>query len=222
MRPSSEALSYLSAFLGGVGVSFTACVLPLVPVIIGFLGIRTGTSRLRGFILTLSFVTGAAVTYSALGLAAALTGRVFGLISSGPLVHIFSGLVIIFFGLAYLDLFEINLGRLIRPPDLKQRNILSVFLLGLASGLVIGPCTAPALGAIFAYLAAKKNIFYGATLLLSFAYGMGLIIILGGTFSSVLLNLPKSGRWMVYLKRILSVVFFGMGLYFIYTGIRRF
>lgn len=202
-------------------MSFTPCVYPLIPVVIGFIGIRAGTSRFRGFTLSLTYVSGVAITYSILGIFASLTGRLFGLISSYPVTNIFVGAVIFFFGLSMSGLFVLPLPRLFKLPAIKERNHFSVLLLGLSSGLIVGPCTAPALGAILIYLATKKNILYGATLLLSFAYGMGLVLILAGTFSPMLVNLPKSGKWLEYIKIAASLALMVMGAYFIIVGIRR-
>jgi thiol:disulfide interchange protein DsbD len=215
-------IDYLKAFLGGVGVSFTPCVYPLIPVIIGYIGIKAGTTKFRGFSLSLTYVTGVAITYSLLGLFASLTGKLFGIISSAGLTYIIVGSVIIFFGLSMLEVFSLPLPRLMRLPVLKEKNYFSTFLLGLSSGLIIGPCTAPALGAILVYLAAKKNLAYGMTLLFSFAYGMGLVLILAGTFGSILVNLPKTGKWLVHIKRLGAATLIGAGLFFIFTGIRRF
>ena len=219
---SENPVDYLKAFLGGVGVSFTPCVYPLIPVIIGYIGIKAGTTKFRSFTLSLTYVTGIAITYSLLGLFASLTGKLFGTISSAPLTYILVGSVIIIFGLSMLEVFNLPLPRLIRLPVLKEKNYFSIFLLGLSSGLIIGPCTAPALGAILFYLAAKKNLVYGATVLFSFAYGMGLVLILAGTFGSILVNLPKAGKWLVSIKRLGAVILIGAGLFFIFTGIRRF
>jgi cytochrome c-type biogenesis protein len=222
MMLSENPVDYLKAFLGGVGISFTPCVYPLIPVIIGYIGIKAGTARLKGFTLSLTYVSGIAVTYSLLGLFASLTGRLFGTISSAPLTYMAVGAVVVFFGLSMLEVFNLSLPALIRLPVLKDRNYFSTFLLGLSSGLIIGPCTAPALGTILLYLATKKNVIYGVTLLFSFAYGMGLVLVLAGTFGSLLVKLPKSGRWLVYIKRLGAVILLGVGLSFIFTGIRRF
>jgi thiol:disulfide interchange protein DsbD len=218
---SENPIDYLKAFAGGVGISFTPCVYPLIPVIIGYIGIKSGTSRIKGFLLSLTYVSGIAVTYSILGLFASLTGRIFGTISSHPLIYIFVGSVVIIFGLSMLELFSLPLPKLIRLPAFKEKSYLSIFLLGLSSGLIVGPCTAPALGTILVYLATKKNIIYGMTVLFSFAYGMGLTLILAGTFSSILLNLPKSGKWMMYIKGLGALILIGIGVFLIVTGIRR-
>lgn len=222
MNLLENPVDYLKAFLGGVGISFTPCVYPLIPVVIGYIGIKAGTSRFRGFSLSLTYVSGVAVTYSILGLIASLTGRLFGTISAHPLTYILAGAVVILFGLSMLELFNLPTPKLIRLTAFKEKNYLSTFLLGLSSGLIIGPCTAPALGAILVYLATKKNVLYGMTVLFSFAYGMGLTLILAGTFGSILINLPKSGKWLVYIKRLGAIILIGIGAFFIFTGIRRF
>ena len=218
---SENPVDYLKAFLGGVGISFTPCVYPLIPVVIGYIGIKAGTTKLKGLTLSLAYVSGVAVTYSLLGLVASLTGRLFGAISAHPVTYILVGSAVILFGLSMLELFSLQIPRVIKLPAFKEKNYLTTFLLGAVSGFIIGPCTAPALGAILVYLATKKNIAYGMTVLFSFAYGMGLTLILAGTFSPILLNFPKSGRWLVYVKRLGAMVLIGIGVFFIVTGIRR-
>jgi len=221
LKLSGSPFDFLVAFLGGVFLSFTPCVYPLIPISAGYIGVRSGGSRSKGFGLSLLYVSGVAVTYSALGLTASLTGRFFGAISSNPVTHIVSGAVIFIFGLSMFELFNISLPNVVRLPDLKQQNYLSTFLLGLVSGLMVSPCVTPVLGSILVYLAAKNNLIYGSILLLSFAYGMGLILILVGTFSSVLLSLPKSGRWLMYMQRTWAVILTVLGLYIIFASIRR-
>ncbi|MFA5156942.1 MAG: cytochrome c biogenesis protein CcdA [Candidatus Omnitrophota bacterium] len=218
---SGGPVDYLAAFLGGVLLSFTPCVYPLIPISVSYIGLNAAHSRLKGFLLSVAYVTGIAVTYSILGLIASLTGQLFGRISSHPVTYIVAGLVIVFFGISMFDVFNISLTNLIRLPKYKKQDYLSTFVLGLISGLVIGPCVTPALGAILTYLATKKNIVYGMLLLFSFAYGMGLVLILAGTFTGLLAGLPKSGRWMVYAKRVGAAIVLAVGVYFIYTGIRR-
>jgi len=220
---SGNPADYIIAFIGGITVSFTPCVYPLIPVSVSYIGAKS-SSRLKGFILSLIYVSGIALTYSLLGLFASLTGKFFGSISSHPLTYILVGLVMIVFGISMFGLFNIpySINPKVNTPSLKRGNYFSIFLLGVTSGFIISPCLTPVLGSILSYLATRKNIPYGVSLLASFAYGMGLILILSGTFGAFLTNLPKSGKWMIYFQRLAGGILLTMGAYFIYSGIRRF
>ena len=218
---SGSLWDYLYVFLGGVALSFTPCVYPLLPVTAGYIGITAGGSKLRGLFLSFIYVSGLAIVYAGLGLAAVLTGKMFGKISAHPFTLAAVGMVFIIFGLSMFNIFEAYFPFIIKLARIKRKGILSVLVLGMISGLVASPCVAPALGAILVYLAASKNVFYGMSLLLVFAYGMGLTLILVGTFSTVLLHLPKSGRWMLVIEKVCGSVLVGAGIYFIIIAIRR-
>jgi len=210
---------YLIAFFGGLMVSFSPCVYPLVPVTVSFIGIDSSVKKFRGFVLSSIYVTGIALVYAALGLLASLTGSLFGKISVHPLTRLIAGIIFIFFGLSLWGIFPLRTF-VIRPRFLINRTgPWKIFFLGLTSGLVISPCVSPALGSILLLVASRKNLFYGTTLLLTFAYGMGIILILSGTFSSILLSLPKSGAWMDRIKNFSGLILLGVGLYFLYLGI---
>jgi len=221
MNLSGNHIDYLVAFFGGVLLSFTPCVYPLIPISAGFIGVRAAGSKIKGLVLSLIYVTGVAIIYSLLGLMASLTGKFLGAISTHPITSIFVGVIIIIFGLSLFDKFSIYLPNIIKLPTIKKGDYFSTFLLGLTSGLIISPCISPVLGAILVYLSTKKNLLYGMTLLLSFAYGMGLILILSGTFSSILLGFPKSGKWLIFIKRLFAVLLMAMGIYFVFNGLRR-
>lgn len=222
MTLSGNPFDYVLAFFGGVLISLTPCIYPLIPVTVGFIGATSGGSRQKGFFLSLVYVTGMSLTYSALGLIAALTGSIFGSISAHPLTDLIAGIIILIFGILMLDVFNLPTLQFIKLPKTEKGSYISAFLLGLTSGLVIGPCLTPVLGSILLHAGRRQDMLYGATLLLAFAYGMGLILILIGTFSSILVNLPKSGRWLIVMKKICAFILMGVGLYFIYLAIRRF
>ncbi|MBU0709918.1 MAG: sulfite exporter TauE/SafE family protein [Candidatus Omnitrophica bacterium] len=218
MNLSGNPFDYLIAFLGGILASFTPCVYPLVPVIVGYIGVKSQGERFKGFFLSLIFVTGIAITYSTLGLVASLTGTIFGKISSHPITYISVGIVIILFGVSMFGL--IKLPTLTVRPAKQKEGYLGVFLLGLTSGFLVSPCLTPVMGSILLYLSTKQSVLYGTTLLMSFAYGMGLIFVLAGTFSALLLNLPKPGKWTVYLKKLMALILIATGTYFLYMGIK--
>jgi len=221
MRASGTPLDYISAFVGGLGISFTPCVYPLIPVTIGFIGVRAGESRVRGFLLSLCYVTGLALTYAALGLIASLTGKIFGTFTQNAITYFFVGIVLFVCSLSLFDIIVIPVPAFIKPPAVKKKNYFSALLVGATSGLIVGPCITPVLGSILGYLATKKDLLYGATLLFVFAFGMGSLLIVAGTFSGFLINLPRSGTWMKYITKFYALLLFGAAVYFIYTGIRR-
>ncbi|MEW6100704.1 MAG: cytochrome c biogenesis protein CcdA [Candidatus Omnitrophota bacterium] len=221
MTVSGSPFDFVLSYLGGAAVSFTPCIYPLIPITAGYIGATSSGSKIKGFLLSIVYVSGVAVTYSLLGVVAALTGGFFGRISALPVTNIIVGAVVLFFGLSMLEVFTITLPNIIRLPVLKKQNYFSTFLLGLSSGFLVSPCLISVLGPILAYIATKQNVVYGAILLFSFAYGMGLLLILIGTFSALLVNLPKSGKWLTLLKRFYALIIIGVGIYFIVLGLRR-
>jgi thiol:disulfide interchange protein DsbD len=221
MNLSGNPLDFIFVFLGGILVSFTPCVYPLIPVTVGYVGGCAHGSRLKGFLLSMVYALGIAVTYSALGLIASLTGKIFGQIAGTPWPYFIVANACIFFGLVLLGVFSIEL-RIFNARRIEPKGFFSVFLVGLISGLVVGPCTAPALGTILIYVSTKQNLFYGALLLFCFAYGMCALLILSGTFSGLLVNLPKSGAWLNRIKKICGIILILTGEYFLIQAGRYF
>lgn len=216
MNLQGDYVGYISAFLGGLLTGFSPCVYPLIPITLAFIGVKANSSRLRGLILSLIYVFGLAVTYSILGLFAVLTGKIFGKVAENPISFFIIGNVCIIAGLSFLDVINLNFTGLRVQNKIKMTGgVFSVFLLGAASGLVAGPCTTPVLGTILVYVASKQNILYGASLLFVFAYGMGFLLILVGTFGATFLSLSKSGVWLVRLKKLSGFILIGVGEYFL-------
>lgn len=219
MNLSGSPFDFILAFFGGILISFTPCIYPLLPITVAYIGANSVESRLKGFALSLIYVTGISVTYALMGLLAVLTGTIFGQISSLPLVRMFAGLIIILFGFAFWFGWSYKLPFLKSAKIRKSGNYFSCFIFGLSSGLVIGPCTAPALGSILTFVATTRNFVYGIFILVSFAYGMGLLLIIAGTFSSILVTIPKTGRWLQVIKRIAAVILIAAGIYIVSSAL---
>lgn len=201
-------LAYLVSFLGGVWASFTPCIYPIIPILVGVIGAKGAESRARGFRLSVTFVFGMAVTYSLLGLAAALTGRIFGQLTTHPVAYLVVGNICLVFALSMLGVFEIQLpGKWGQAQAGKgERGMATVFLMGASSGVVAAPCTVPILGALLTYVAQQGNPLFGFSLLFVFALGLGTLLILIGTFTGLLASLPKSGTWMVRVKQAFGIL----------------
>ena len=157
----SPLLAILLAYLAGVVTSFTPCVYPVIPITVGFIGAQGANSKSRGFFLSLFYVLGLAVVYSSLGAFAALTGRLFGSLSTSPLAYFMAANICIFFGLSMFDVIIIQAPSFIRNHQFtggKSRGIISAFFFGAISGFVIAPCTAPVLGTLLAFEIGRAHV----------------------------------------------------------------
>ena len=218
----SVFLAFLAAYLGGLVISFTPCTYPLIPVTVGFVGAQGSSSKLRGFFLSLFYVGGIAFTYSILGGAAALSGRLFGQMQTTPWTYFIMANLCLFMGLSMLDVFSISLPvpqKLMKlTGNGNKKGFLNSLLMGAVSGVVIGPCTAPALAVLLGYVAVKTNLLLGMSLLFVFAFGMGTLLIIVGTFAGVIASLPQSGKWMTKIKPVFGLILIGAAEYFLYTA----
>ncbi|MCL2790195.1 MAG: sulfite exporter TauE/SafE family protein [Desulfobulbus sp.] len=210
---SSLFVSLLIAFLGGVLSSLTPCVYPMIPITVGVIGhANIGGSRWRGFSLSLIYVAGMACTYTALGIFAAATGRLFGTISSNPWTFLAVGNVVLLFGLTMLD--AVPMPAFSNRLATARLDLSGIFLAGIVSGLVAGPCTTPVLGSLLAYTATAQSLVAGGLLLFVFSLGMGMLLLGVGTFSSLLAALPRSGPWMVLIKKTMGIFMLLIAQYF--------
>ena len=215
----SFILAYLAVYLGGVLVSFTPCVYPVVPVTIAFIGARASGSKRRGFLLSVIYVLGMAVTYTVLGGIAALSGKLFGQLQTNPWTYFLMANICILMGLSMLEVYllPIRIPQFIAriQPRSQSQGLVSSFLVGAASGLIMGPCTAPVLAVLLGYVATRQNFYYAMSLLFVFAFGMGTLLMILGTFAGLLANLPKSGPWMAKISHLFGWIMFAAGEYFL-------
>jgi len=210
-------LAYIVAFLGGIATSFTPCIYPVLPILVGVIGTTEGRGRLRGFLLSSAFALGMALTYSALGIFSALTGRIFGELTVHPAGYLAVGNLCLLFALSMLGLFEIRLpgkwGH--HGSRTGERGAGTVFLMGASSGLVAAPCTVPVLGTLLAFVAQTRNAVFGFSLLFVFALGLGFLLVIVGTFAGFLVSLPKSGPWLHRVKQGFGVLLVLVAEYFL-------
>jgi len=221
---AGSPLAYAIAFLGGILVSFTPCIYPVLPVTVGYIGSRSAGSRGRALLLSASYAAGMALTYAALGMAAGLSGSVFGEATSHPLSYLVVGNACILFALSLFDVFHfpaLAFSATPGKPPGEARGAAGAFAVGLLSGLVVGPCTAPILGGLLLYVGASGHPVFGATLLFTFALGMGLPVVALGTFAGLLATLPKAGGWTVKVQRAFGVLLLLAGEYLLLEAGKR-
>lgn len=214
---SNFFLACLFAYLAGLLTSFTPCMYPMIPVTISFIGGLSLGKRNKAFLLVGLYVLGMAIIYTVLGIIAALTGTIFGAVSSNPLLYFILGNICILFGLSMLDVFSLPLPLLFSSiqAKVKFKGYLGAFLFGLTSGSVAAPCAVPVLGTILAIVASRKSIFFGVSLLVSFSIGLGTLLLVIGAFTGILTSIPRSGNWMVIIKKFLALLIIACGEYFL-------
>lgn len=216
-------------FGAGVLTSLTPCVYPMIPITAGLLGgtvdagdsMRHARPRRRVIALTAAYVTGLALFYALLGLLAGLTGSLFGTVASNPWVRFAVGNLLLVFGLAMLDVIPVPV-----PRRLMQwagtrggGSYPAVFVMGAASGIVAAPCGAPAFAAVLTFVATTGSALLGFVYLFVFSLGMTALLAVVGVSSGTLATLPRSGTWMVWVKRGGGVILLAMAeYYFIQAG----
>jgi len=211
--------AYLLVFLGGVVTSIGPCNVAMIPLIVGYLGGSGDLSRRRSFVLSLTFATGLAITFVALGVVAALVG---GLIGGASRIwyYVVAGVCILIAlqMMGTLRLPEIaGLARLRERISLK--GIVGALALGLVSGLVASQCATPVLAAILTYVMSRQGaLAYGATLLFVYALGRGVPVVLAGTFTGALKQFRSLARWSAVIQKVSGVLILGVGLYFLWIA----
>ena len=213
---SGSWLAFLLVFLGGVLTSFTPCVYPVIPITISYVGGSAKGNPLKGFVLSLWFVLGIAITYSALGLLAAATGAAFGQATQNPWVNGAIALLVGAMGFSMAGFFDIQL-----PSGLTSKvggargGFLGPVLMGFATGLIAAPCVGPVLVVLLTWVAQTGSLFLGFWLLFVFALGLGLLFLVLGTFSGALAALPGAGAWMDGVKHFFALMLWALALWFL-------
>lgn len=209
--------TFLAVYVSGLLTSLTPCVYPILPIVVGYLGSREGGAGVR-LAASLSYILGMALVYSALGMAAAMTGSLFGSLTTNTWVYLAFGVLLMFLGGSMMDWYYIPMPNLpgLAPDSLKKSPFVGPFVMGLTSGMVASPCTAPVLATLLVYVAAKKAVVTGALLLFAFSMGLSSMLLVIGFFAGSVM--PKSGAWMVKVKKALALLIIGAGVYFVYAA----
>jgi thiol:disulfide interchange protein DsbD len=214
-----SVLLFVLVFAAGFLTSFTPCVYPVIPIVMGYIGTRSGSKKLKGFYLSILFVLGLAFVYSLFGVIAATTGTMMGLSFQNPLVVIIIAAIFILMGLSLAGLFEIPVPSSIssKVQSGHKSEIIGSLLVGGVSGIIAAPCVGPVLIALLSWISQTGNILLGFWLTFTFSLGLGVIFLIVGTFSGVVSAMPRGGNWMNYVKYFFALLLLGGGIYFLGT-----
>lgn len=219
----SFALLLLVVFLGGIATNLTPCVFPMIPITLRLLA-RQGHKPLAGTIL---YASGIIVTYTALGLAASLSGGLFGSILANPWVNVAFAVLFLLLGVTMLGFGNLsklqNLGALMGSG--KSSNLNS-FGMGAGAGLVAAPCTGPIMGALLAYSTQLNDPLKSLLLFFLYSLGFALPYIILGLVANRVSAFKVSPRIQVGIKMVFAAAMFGLAAYYLknpaYQAIRSF
>lgn len=218
---SGKLLAILPLFLLlGLGLAFTPCVLPMVPILSSIIiGEGQQVSRARGFTLSAAYSLGMALVYTALGIAAGLLGEGLAAALQNPWVLSAFALLMVVLSLSMFGVYELQMPaaiqtRLARASGQQSAGKLAgVFVMGSISALIVGPCVAAPLAGALLYISQTRDIVIGGSALFAMAVGMSVPLLLVGVSAGALL--PRAGTWMQSVKYFFGVLMLGMALWIV-------
>jgi thioredoxin:protein disulfide reductase len=196
-------------FVGGLALNLTPCVFPLIPITVGFFAMQSDGRRSRRLALSAAYVFGIVVTYSVLGLLAALSGKMFGaVLQSRVTIIVLAGLMLVLAS-SMFGAWEFRVPQFIANRSGGRAGLAGALTMGLLVGIVAAPCIGPFVVALFALVAAIGKPAIGLAMFATLAFGLGFPYL-------VALNaLPKPGEWMVQVKKAMGFVLVAMAFYFL-------
>ncbi len=214
-------LAIVPAFvLLGLGLAFTPCVLPMVPILSSIIvGEGRDVKRGRGFVLSLAYSLGMAIVYTLLGVAAGLLGEGLAAALQNPWVLGAFAALIAAMALSMFGVYQLQVPAALqtRLADASGRQssgkLAGVFVMGAISALIVGPCVAAPLAGALVYISQTRNVLVGGAALFSMALGMSIPLLLVGLSAGSLL--PRAGMWMESVKRFFGVLMLAMALWMV-------
>ena len=210
-------------FLAGLGLAFTPCIFPMVPILSGIIVGSgggeggTGMTKVRAFSLSLAYVLGVAVTYALLGVVAGATGAAIQAALQNPWVigsfaAVFVALALSMFGFYDLQLPSALQSRLQQSQqNMKGGSLPATWVMGVLSALIVGPCVAPPLAGALLYIGQTGDMVLGGSSLFAMSLGMGVpLLAVGTTAGSVM---PRAGAWMNAVKYVFGVLLLGVAVF---------
>ncbi|ADJ61669.1 protein-disulfide reductase DsbD [Herbaspirillum seropedicae] len=208
-------------FVLGIGLSFTPCVLPMLPILSSIIVGQqpaAGGGRGRSFLLSVNYSLGMALVYTGLGVVAGMLGEGLSAYLQNPWVLGAFALLMAGLALSMFDLYTLQV-----PASLQSKlstasgggsgKWLGVFLMGAISALIVGPCVAAPLAGALLYISQTGNVMLGGSALFAMAMGMSVPLLLIGASAGTLL--PRAGAWMDAVKRFFGVLMLGTALWMI-------
>jgi thiol:disulfide interchange protein DsbD len=208
-------LGFLAVLLGGLALNLTPCVYPLIGVTIAYFGNQGGGPR-RVFALAVVYVLGIALMFSAVGVAVALSGGLFGAAMQNPVVLSVIAAMLVGLALSSFGVFALR-----PPPWLMNRagvarpGYAGALLMGLGMGVVAAPCIGPIVLGLLLMVERSENPFFGFALFFTLAVGLGLPYVALALAAGSIRQLPRSGEWLAWVEQLFGFILIGLAIYFL-------
>ena len=208
-------------FLLGLSLNLTPCVFPMLGVTVSIFGARRKEPLPKVLLHAIAYVLGIAVMYSALGVVAALTGGLFGAALQNPLVNVGLGLLLMVLSLSMFGLYELQAPGWVmdRLGGANTTSVVGIFFSGLGVGVIAAPCVGPIVVGVLAVVAQKGSVPFGLQTMFTLSLGLGFPYLFLAAFSNLIQSLPRSGDWMVWVKKTFGVLLATIGLNYVLIGL---
>jgi thiol:disulfide interchange protein DsbD len=204
----------LGIFMGGMALNLTPCVYPLIPITISYFGGRNVKGR--PVIHGMSYVTGIAFTNSMLGVFAALTGGLMGALLQHPLVLIIIAGLLTALALSLFGFWELRVPYgLMQAATRSHSGYAGSLFMGLMMGVVAAPCIGPFVIGLLTWVASMGSPWLGFIIFFTLSLGLGLPFFFLAIFSGNIKKLPRSGEWMLWVRKLMGWMLMGMAIYFV-------
>ena len=215
----SMILFFFGLFAMGLALNLTPCVYPMLSVTVSLFSRRDGVASGfgRSLLMATIYVLGIVTMYTGLGVAAAFTGALFGGWLQSPWVLAGIGALFLALSLSMFGLYELQ------PPSSLMNKLggaqqvagpVGLYLSGLVVGVFAAPCIGPPIVALLAYVGARGDAWFGFLTFFLLSLGLGFPYLLLGSFSGLLTKMPRSGEWMIWIRKLFGVVLVGLALYY--------
>jgi len=206
-------------FTGGMALNLTPCVYPLIPITVSYFGgqaTKGGEERGKLMVHGLCYMLGLALTNSLLGVVASLTGGLMGAMLQNPFVLIVVAGVLVFFATSLFGLWEMRLPiGLTQAAAKSYTGYFGTLFMGATLGVVAAPCIGPFVLGLLTWVAGMGSPWIGFIVFFTLSLGLGLPLFFLAMFSGQLEKLPRSGGWMIWVRKLMGWVLVGMAAHFI-------
>ncbi len=216
--PSGPYLVIILAaiFLGGMALNLTPCIYPLIPITLSYFGGRSESAQGSKVLHGICYILGLSVTNSTLGVIAALTGGLVGSLLQNSIVLVGVSIVLLLFAMSLFGVWEIRLpARFNTLASQTYGGYGGSLFMGLTLGIIAAPCIGPFVVGLLSWIAAIGKIWFGFTVFFILSVGMGLPLFVLALFSGNIDRLPRSGEWLIWVKKLMGWILVAMAVYFI-------